>query len=251
MVWFCFMPGNENDTVIKGIIMGITLLLESMTSAASVGLGCGTCCGSGISAALYGYLTTHVRNMKESLRAFLDFFFGKLLAVIALCCLAALLGRSVLDESGLLFGVNIHAVVDGFMLLMGVWLLFGWFKERRGQRSCKACGHCVEKEERQLDEKPSRGLLMGMGFGYGVSPCAPLLLMLGYSATLPVGYAAALGGVFAAASTLSPALLLLLLSGVLAGKMRREIPQFLTWFRLACYILLIVLFAVSLAREVI
>ncbi len=231
--------------------MGLTLLLESVTTAASVGMGCGTCCGSGVSAALYGYLTTHVRNMKESLRAFLDFFLGKALAVILLCCLAALLGRSVLDGDGLLFGVNIRAVVDGFMLLMGVWLLIGWLRERRGKRACRTCGHCADNEGPQLDEKPSRGLLLGMGFGYGVSPCAPLLLMLGYSATLPVGYAAALGGVFAAASTVSPALLLLLLSGALAGRMRKEIPAFLTWFRLACYILLIVLFAVSLMREVV
>jgi len=231
--------------------MGVSIFLEIMTTAASVGLGCGTCCGSGISAALYAYLCTHAKDMKQSVRAFLDFFFGKFLAVVMLCSLAALLGKSVLDENGLLLGVNVSAVVDGFMLVMGVWLLIGWIKERRGHHHCKTCDHCAGRDKQQFDEKPSRGVLLGMGFGYGASPCAPLLLMLGYSATLPIGYAAALGGVFAAASILSPALFLLLLSGVLAGQMRREIPQFLTWFRLSCYILLIVLFAVSLYREVI
>jgi len=231
--------------------MGLTLLLESMATAASVGMGCGTCCGSGISAALYGYLTTHARDLKQSMRAFLDFFFGKLLAVVMLCCLAALLGRSVLDSDGRLFGLRVSVAVDVLMIGMGLWLLIGWLRERFGHRACHTCGHCSADEKTDLGtEKPSRGLLLGMGFGYGISPCAPLLLMTGYAATLPVGFAAALGGVFAAASTVSPALLLLALSGVLAGKMRREIPADLTWFRLGCYILLIVVFSVSLCKEV-
>ena len=229
--------------------MGLTLLLESVTTAASVGMGCGTCCGSGISAAMYGYLTTHAKDLKQSLRAFLDFFLGKIAAVVALCCLAALLGRSILDAEGRLFGVRFSIFVDALMLGMGIWLLIGWFRERRDHSSCKSCRHCGANATEPMG-KPSRLALLGMGFGYGISPCAPLLLMTGYAATLPVGTAAALGGVFAAASTLSPALLLLLLTGVLAGKMRKEIPQFLTWFRLACYILLIVLFAVSLLKEV-
>lgn len=231
--------------------MGLTLLLESMTTAASVGMGCGTCCGSGISAALYGYLTTHARDLKQSMRAFLDFFFGKLLAVVMLCCLAALLGRSVLDSDGRLFGLRIAVIVDILMIGMGLWLLIGWLRERFGHRFCHSCGHCSADEKTDLGtEKPSSGLLLGMGFGYGISPCAPLILMTSYAATLPVGYAAALGGVFAAASTVSPALLLLALSGVLAGKMRREIPAYLTWFRLGCYVLMIVVFAVSLCKEV-
>jgi len=231
--------------------MGLTLLLESMATAASVGMGCGTCCGSGISAALYGYLTTHAQDFRQSMRAFLDFFFGKLLAVVTLCCLAALLGRSVLDSEGRLFGLRISVIVDILMIGMGLWLLTGWLRERLGRRACHFCGHCsADVNSASGMEKPSRSLLLGMGFGYGISPCAPLVLMTGYAATLPVGCAAALGGVFAAASTVSPALLLLALSGVLAGKMRKEIPTYLTWFRLGCYILLIAVFAVSLCKEV-
>ena len=69
------------------------MLLESLTAAASVGMGCGTCCGSGISAALYGYLTTHTKDIKHSVRAFLEFFFGKFLAVILLL-LCGIIGGS-------------------------------------------------------------------------------------------------------------------------------------------------------------
>ena len=230
--------------------MGVTFL-ESITAAASVGMGCGTCCGTGISAALYGYLATHVKNVGQSFRAFLDFFLGKALAVIALCCTASLVGGKIIDDSGLLFGVRIGIIVDSVMLVMGMLMLVGWVRERRGHKSCKSCKHCAAKQKPSENEKsPSHTALISMGIGYGISPCAPLILMTGYAATLPLGYAAALGAVFAVASTLSPVLFMLLISGVLAKKMRSEIPQYLTWFRLACYVLLIILFAVSLIKEV-
>ena len=228
--------------------MGVSLLFESITAAASVGIGCGTCCGSGISAALYGYMTTHTKDIKQSVRAFLDFFFGKFLAVIFLCCAASIVGGSVIDE-GRVLGVKAAMIVDGIMLIMGLWLLIGWIRERLGHHKCKSCKVC--KTEASAEERPHRGALIGMGFGYGISPCAPLILITGYAATLPVGFAALLGAVFSLASTVSPALFVMLLSGVLAKKMRKEIPQYLTWFRLACYILLIVLFSVGLMKEVI
>ena len=231
--------------------MGFTLLFESMTAAASVGMGCGTCCGSGISAALYGYLTTHVKNIKQTFRAFLDFFLGKFLAVIALCCIASIVGGNIIDESGKIFGIKTAAIVDALMLAMGVWLLVGWIRERWGHKGCKSCTHCGSDTSKQRDTKNvSHAALISMGVGYGISPCAPLILITGYAATLPLGYAALLGAVFAAASTVSPILFMLLISGVLAGKMYKEIPQYLTWFRLACYIMLIALVAVGLLKEV-
>ena len=229
--------------------MGISLLLESMTAAASVGMGCGTCCGSGISAALYGYLTTHTKDVKQSVMAFLEFFFGKFLAVILLCCAASLVGSNIIDDSGRVFGVKAAVIVDAVMLAMGIWLLAEWIRERLGYYNCKSCKSC--KTEPIAEEKTHHGALIGMGFGYGISPCAPLILITGYAATLPVGFAAVLGTVFALASTISPALFIILFSGVLAKGMRKEIPQYLTWFRLGCYILLIALFAVGLVKEVI
>ena len=225
------------------------MLLESLTAAASVGMGCGTCCGSGISAALYGYLTTHTKNVKQSVRSFMDFFFGKFLAVILLCFAASLIGSNIINEEGEMFGVKAAVIVDGVMLAMGVWFLIGWIRERRGHHSCKSCKTC--KTEPLAEEKTHHGALIGMGFGYGISPCAPLILITGYAATLPIGYAIILGAVFALASTVSPALIMMLLSGVIAKRMRKEIPQYLMWFRLGCYILLTVIFAAGLIKEVI
>jgi hypothetical protein len=71
------------------------------------------------------------------------------------------------------------------------------------------------------------------------------------AATLPVGFAAILGAVFSLVSTLSPVLFIMLISGALAKRMRKEIPQYLIWFRLGCYILMIALFAAGLTKEAI
>ncbi len=226
-----------------------TVFLESLTAAASVGMGCGTCCGSGISAALYGYLTTHMKNIKQSFIGFFDFFIGKLIAVISLCCIASAVGSNIIDEGGNVFGIKAAVIVDGFMLAMSIWMLIGWIRERTGHKSCKSCGGCKEHTKKTEYRKSNHAALIGMGISYGLTPCAPLILMTGYAASLPFGYAAMLGTVFALASTISPMLFMLLISGVLAGKMYKEIPQYLTWFRLACYVLLIGLFSVSLIRE--
>lgn len=229
--------------------MAFALFVESLTAAASVGVGCGTCCGSGISAALYGYLTTHMKSIKQSFVGFLDFFLGKLIAVISLCCIASVVGSNIIDESGKVFGIKAALIIDIFMLAMGIWMLIGWIRERTGHKSCKTCGGCNEKHKKTEYRKSNHAALIGMGISYGLTPCAPLILMTGYAASLPLGYAAVLGVVFSLASTISPMLFMLLLSGVLAGKMYKEIPQYITWFRLACYVLLIVLFTVSLIRE--
>ncbi len=230
--------------------MVFTALIESITAAASVGMGCGTCCGSGISTALYGYLTTHMKNMKQSLIGFMDFFLGKFIAVISLCCMASIVGSNIIDENGCIFGIKTALIADTAMLFMGIWLLIGWIREFHG-KSCKSCNGCKSDSHKTHEYKKSNhAALIGMGISYGASPCAPLILITGYAASLPLGYAALLGAVFAAASTISPMLFMLFISGILAGKMYKEIPQYLKWFRLACYILLISIFAFGLLKEV-
>lgn len=231
--------------------MVFTVFTESLTAAASVGMGCGTCCGSGISTALYGYLTTHMKNMKQSLIGFFDFFLGKFISVITLCCIASVVGSNIIDENGYVFGIKAGLISDSVMLLMGIWLLIGWIREQKGHKSCKTCNGCKDDNTKKSGYKKSNhAALIGMGISYGASPCAPLILMTGYAASLPLGYAAISGAVFAIASTISPMLFMLFISGILAGKMYKEIPHYLKWFRLGCYILLIVLFSVSLLREV-
>lgn len=79
------------------------------------------------------------------------------------------------------------------------------------------------------------------GLTYGFTPCAPLLMMIGYSFTLPVLMAGATGVAFSLASMVSPVLFLTMITGALSRKMRQEIPGCIMWFRLGSYLLLMVM----------
>lgn len=249
-------------------------------------MGCGTCCGSGVSAFLFGYLTSHAGSLKHSFRAFLSFYLGKVLAVACVCVACSLLGRQILDENGNLGSVNIHTIVNLLMIAMGVWFIIKWVRERL-HPGCEHCHHCsagsgkhrgqhVQKKDASASAEHSDGnasadgsdgntsagstsettvpakngvshlALAGMGAGYGISPCAPLIMMAGYAATLAPAAAFLTGCVFAAASAFVPMLLLMLLTGVLSAKLYKEIPQYIGIFRLISYIVLIVVFAVTL-----
>ena len=67
-------------------MMGLTLLLEGVSVATSVGLGCGTCCGSGAGILLSGYVMTHARNARQSMIAFLSFFVRCIRCIALLVC---------------------------------------------------------------------------------------------------------------------------------------------------------------------
>lgn len=79
------------------------------------------------------------------------------------------------------------------------------------------------------------------GLTYGMTSCTPLLIMIGYCFTLPVSVAAITAITFSISSMISPIILLVFVAGVLSKKMNVEIPSSIKWFRLASYILLMVM----------
>ncbi|MDO9491236.1 sulfite exporter TauE/SafE family protein [Acetobacterium sp.] len=228
--------------------MGLTLLIPVLATSLSVGLGCGACCSPAVSVFLSSYIITHAGGMKKSLLAFFSFFIGKVIAVVLLCTLAALIGSQFIDAAGYVGGVNLGLMMELAMIALGLVLIGKWLvdykKPVNRSNPAHSCSGCtVEKKEKKNETRGAdnaKGLipLFSAGFAYGASPCAPLIMMMGVATTLPLVTAALVGGVFAAASTLTPVLLMVLLSGVLSGKIAKEIPQQLQWFRLASYVLL-------------
>ncbi len=83
--------------------------------------------------------------------------------------------------------------------------------------------------------------MLAAGFTYGITPCAPLLLMIGYCFILPVSLAGVTGVAFSLSSMVSPVLLLVVVTGALSKKMGKEIPDAVKWFRLASYMVLVVM----------
>jgi len=217
--------------------MDMTLLLPAITTAASVGLGCGTCCSPIISTFLSTYVVSHSNGVKKGVLSFICFFFGKLVSVTLLCMIAAVVSRQFISEDGYIGSFNLRLAAQIAMSGIGAVLAVRWFLERKKRHhSCHSCKSCSKQEG-------TAGLLpmLCAGLIYGFTPCAPLLLMIGYSFTLPVSLAGVTGVAFSLASMASPLLLLTIITGALSKKMLREIPGFVKWFRLGSYLLLMVM----------
>lgn len=217
--------------------MEMTLLFPAITTAISVGLGCGTCCSPIISMFLSSYVVSHSNGVKKGILSFASFFLGKLISVTFLCMVAAAVSRQFINEDGYIGGFNLRLAAQFVMSGIGTVLAIQWLlnakKERHSCHSCHSCGN----QEGKAGIIP----MLCAGLTYGFTPCAPLLLMIGYSFTLPLSFAAATGVAFSLASMASPVLLLTVITGILSKKMREEIPGCIKWFRLGSYVLLMVM----------
>lgn len=212
------------------------MIVTAVTTAFTVGLGCGTCCSPVISMFLSTYVLSSADGVKKGVLAFASFFLGKLISVTFLCTVAAVLSRQFISVEGYVGGFNLRLAAQVAMSLIGVGMTVKWILEFRGKAKCNGCHECGQVKGRA-------GVLpmLCAGLTYGFTPCAPLLMMIGYSFTLPVALASATGIAFGLSSMLSPILLLSVITGALSKRMAKEIPQHLRWFRLASGLLLIVM----------
>lgn len=217
--------------------MDTALILPALTTAVTIGLGCGACCSPVISVFLSSYVISHGDGVKTGVGSFASFFLGKILSVVSLCTIAAVISRQFIGADGFVGAFNLRLAAQLIMSGIGLVMALRWVVRQRGRKTdCHGCHDC--------GKKPVKGGLWPTflaGITYGFTPCAPLLMMLGYTFTLPVALAGVTGGAFALASAASPVLLLSVLSGALSKKMAREIPRSLRWFQLASYLLLMVM----------
>lgn len=216
--------------------MNTQFFVPAITTAVSVGLGCGTCCSPIITTFLSTYVVSHSKGAKKGFFSFLSFFFGKMISVSMLCMISALVSSQFINENGYIGSFNLRLFSQMAMSMIGVIMVIRWFFELKKQKKCGGCIGCGNMQERS-------GFIpiFMAGITYGITPCAPLLLMIGYCFTMPVSMAGITGVTFSLSSMVSPVLLLVIVSGVLSGKMNKEIPEAVKWFRLVSYILLMVM----------
>lgn len=216
--------------------MNTSLLVPAFTTAVSIGLGCGTCCSPIISTFLSTYVVSHSNGVKKGILSFVSFFFGKMVSISLLCTVSALISRQFISESGYIGSFNLRLFSQAAMSVIGAVMVIRWFLELKNQKKCSGCKGC-KKEDGKSGFVP---MLMA-GLTYGMTPCVPLLLMIGYCFTLPASLAGMMGIAFSISSMVSPVLLLVIVTGVLSRKMGKEIPDAVKWFRLASYFLLMIM----------
>ena len=196
--------------------------MEALAASVSVGLGCGTCCGSSASSFLAVYILTEGGGFKSSMKHVGSFFLGKILAVCAICALTSAIGKVFIDENGMIGGFNLHHLVSWVMIVSALFLIYRWFRNRKPD--CKKCGgKCSSKHNSRLI--PS----FSVGLAYGAYPCVPLTI-----------------AAFALASSLTPMLVVFGLSGALSGKINKQLGKAMPYVQLTVYILFLILAVVSL-----
>ncbi len=216
--------------------MNTSLVIPAITTAVSVGLGCGTCCSPIISTFLSTYVVSHSGGVKKGVLSFVSFFFGKMVSVSLLCMISALVSRRFISDSGYIGSFHLRLFSQAAMSLIGFILVVRWFLELKNQKKCSGCKEC-----RKMAGKSGFVPMLAAGLTYGMTPCAPLLLMIGYCFTLPVSLAGITGVAFSLSSMVSPVLLLVVVIGALSKKMGKEISDAVKWFRLASYMVLVVM----------
>ncbi|MCD8038534.1 MAG: sulfite exporter TauE/SafE family protein [Lachnospiraceae bacterium] len=179
-------------------------------------------------------MISHAGDVKKGILSFISFFLGKMLSVSTLCVISALVSSRFISDSGYIGSFNLRLFSQAAMSVIGLVLTAQWFWELKRQKRCGSCKECKKTAGRS-----GVAPMLAAGITYGMTPCAPLLLMIGYCFTLPVPLAGATGIAFSLSSIVSPVLLLVVVTGALSAKMRKEIPYVLKWFRLASYVLLI------------
>ena len=233
-------------------------LLPIITVAATKGLGCGVACGGACGNPmtkmfLGAYLFTHSGKLKRSIVAFIAFYAGKIMAVVSLCVFAALLGNRIIDDYGMLFGINLLFVVQLLIFMLALVLIGRWIYRYviKGSKAketplAKALhsncnggtNECANNGNTHVSSPKRKLPLTVCGFISGISPCAPLILAVGYAATLSVLDAVIVGVVFSVASSILPLLLIVVLTGLLSGAMFKELPTKIRYFQLASYVLI-------------
>lgn len=217
--------------------MEASVIAPALTTAVTVGLGCGTCCSPIISTFLSTYVLSHANGVKKGVLSFVSFFLGKLISMTFLCAVAAMISKQFLTADGYIGSFNLRLAAQISMSAIGISMAVKWILENtrsQKQKECKGCQSCGKQKG-----KAGFWPMLGAGLTYGFTPCAPLLMMIGYSFTLPVILAGATGIVFGLSSMMSPVLLLAVITGALSKRMQKEIPHFMKWFRLASYLILI------------
>lgn len=227
--------------------MDWSVLLPLLFTASSTGLTCGLSCGACgtpvVNIFLASYLFTHTGRMKRSLIAFTGYHLGKTITVTLMCMLISWFGSQIVDDAGRVFGINLQSVVYAAMLVFMLMLIVQWFRQNWRQSDKDGCCGCTGAKQRS--DRFIHMLVYGMISG--MSPCASLLVVLGYASALSTVQAIFVGACFSLANSLVPLLLLVALTGLLSKEMFREIPYKIKYFQLATYMI----FSAVLAYNVI
>lgn len=215
--------------------------LGALGISAAVGFGCGSTCGSSASVFLLSYLVSSEKSGRENTRYTLIFYLGKCIAISLLCILSSIVGSRIITAEMAESSFLKHCF-PMLVLIASVGMLINLLDRSRKRKGCVSCGKCGAEGTLPYLQNTGRfsvWMLLLMGMVYGVTPCAPLLLVLGYAVLLPVYGAICLGLIFSIASCITPGIVVLGLGNFLSKKIMLQIQEQRRHFQAGIYLFLI------------
>jgi len=139
------------------------------------GLSCGVGCNPQINYFLSTCVLCSSVGMRKAFRTLLLFYAGKACSVLMLCILTSFMQKSIWMDHLVpaAFWVNILLNLS-FIIVGGVSV---WKTVRTDRKSCNC--HCCPEKSRFYTLTPA-----AVGMLYGITPCAPFLMLLGYASAL-------------------------------------------------------------------
>lgn len=203
--------------------------------ALAMGLSCSAGCGSVSTPFLTAYVLGKGKNLKSSMKATVLFSMGKIIIMGILGFLTSYLSRELISKGITLLGVDITAIFSIFTLLVGLYLIYTFFKPKK----CSGCkGSSKHKETISLDmnervnietnediTKKEAIMLFSAGAAYGITPCLPLITMLGTALTLAPIEATLLLLFFGTVTCVTPAIIQSVVAGIVAPRAKKDLAS--------------------------
>ena len=122
------------------------------------------------------------------------------------------------------------------VIIVGCVLIVIWIKDNYKTKEHNDCKGCQSTNSMKMKKWPP----FIFGLLQGIMPCTPLIMIIGYSISMPILGAIIIAVSFCIANTISPAIFLVFISGFLSKKMYEEIPKYIKYVKVSCYVMFIV-----------
>ncbi|SFX13545.1 sulfite exporter TauE/SafE family protein [Ruminococcus sp. XPD3002] len=190
--------------------------IATLLTLVLIGSRCGISCSPNIGIVLSTNVLTYADNVKKAFVSYLAFYLGKLSSVIALCMTAHFAGEILVNFLGSINGGSVNIFLKATLVAAGIYYIITSLRKKGGcGGNCGGCGQMCMKSS----DKDTRFISPFMiGLAYGITPCAPLILLLTESLAMKVWQKLLASVIFTAANAVSPVILMMIIAGVVSKK---------------------------------
>ena len=208
----------------KGREMSEKAYIVTLVTLVLIGSRCGISCSPNIGIVLSTNALTYANNVKKAFVSYLAFYLGKLVSVTALCMAAHFAGEMIVNALGSINGGNVNIFLKATLVAAGIYYIISSLRKKSGcggkcGRNCGSnCVGCGQMRMKSSDKDTRFISPFMIGIAYGITPCAPLILLLTESLAMNVWQKLLASVIFTAANAVSPVILMMIIAGVVSKK---------------------------------